>query len=57
MAKIECFDADGKMHMKEPVDARECVASCGFTMTRPEVKAEIAEIEQTEPKTYKTKKG
>jgi hypothetical protein len=32
MAKVECFTPDGKMEMKEPVDAREAVESCGYTM-------------------------
>jgi Zn ribbon nucleic-acid-binding protein len=32
MAKVECYRPDGTMVMKEPVDARECVEHCGFTM-------------------------
>jgi hypothetical protein len=35
MAKVECFTPDGKMEMKEPVDAKECVESCGYTMEAP----------------------
>jgi hypothetical protein len=37
MAKVECFTPDGKMEMKEPVDARECVENCGYTMEPVEV--------------------
>jgi hypothetical protein len=37
MAKVECYTPDGKMEMKEPVDARECVESCGYTMEPVEV--------------------
>jgi hypothetical protein len=35
MAKVECYRPDGTMVMKEPVDARECVETCGFTMEAP----------------------
>ena len=40
MAKVECFTPDGKMEMKEPVDAKECVENCGFTMEAPGSKGE-----------------
>jgi hypothetical protein len=39
MAKVECFAPDGKMEMKEPVDAREAVEFCGYTMEPRGVKA------------------
>jgi Zn ribbon nucleic-acid-binding protein len=32
MAKVKCYAPDGTEVMKEPVDARECVEHCGFTM-------------------------
>lgn len=35
MAKIACYTPDGEKRMKEPVDARECVESLGFTMDDP----------------------
>ena len=40
MAKMACYDPEGKEHMKEPVDARECVEHCGFTTEPLEVKAD-----------------
>ena len=36
MAKVECYTPDGVMEMKEPVDAREAVELCGYTMDKPE---------------------
>jgi len=36
--KVTCYDPEGNERFKEPVDARECVEHCGFTMERPEVK-------------------
>lgn len=41
MAFVTCYDPQGVAHQKEPVDAKECVNQCGFTMTPPEP-AEIA---------------
>ena len=35
MAKVECYTPDGVMEMKEPVDAREAVELCGYTMEAP----------------------
>lgn len=32
MAKIECYTPEGKMEMKEPVDAKEAVEYCGYMM-------------------------
>jgi hypothetical protein len=32
MAKVKCYTPEGKEEMKEPVDAKECVESCGYTM-------------------------
>jgi hypothetical protein len=52
MAKIECFTPDGKMEMKEPVDAKECVESCGYTMEP--VKAEEMPEEKKLDKMNKT---
>lgn len=37
MALVTCYDTDGNPHEKEPVDARECVAQCGYSMTPPKV--------------------
>lgn len=42
MALVTCYDADGNPHEKEPVDARECVAHCGYSMTAPAVAADGA---------------
>jgi hypothetical protein len=36
MALVTCYDPQGVEHQKEPVDARECVKHCGFTMTPPQ---------------------
>lgn len=47
MARVECYTPDGKMEMKEPVDAREAVESCGYTMEPREGKA-ITEIAVSE---------
>jgi len=38
MALVTCFDPEGVEYQKEPVDARECVKHCGFTMTPPQIK-------------------
>ena len=38
MALVTCFDPEGVEYQKEPVDARECVKHCGFTLTPPESK-------------------
>lgn len=35
MALVTCYDPQGVEYQKEPVDARECVKHCGFTMTPP----------------------
>lgn len=35
MALIRVYDNDGKEHMKESVDARECVAVMGWSFTEP----------------------
>ncbi|MFZ3286549.1 MAG: hypothetical protein WA191_06830 [Telluria sp.] len=35
MALVTCYDAEGNPHQKEPVDARECVANCGYSMNPP----------------------
>ena len=43
MAKVECFTPDGVMEMKEPVDARECAESCGYTMEPVEAKKDPEE--------------
>ncbi|CAG0971713.1 hypothetical protein ARNL5_01738 [Anaerolineae bacterium] len=40
MALVAVYDKDGNMKMKEPVDARECVEHCGFTMEPPEGKTD-----------------
>lgn len=41
MAKVECYTPDGVMEMKEPVDAKEAVEFCGYTMEAPE--SEVAD--------------
>lgn len=33
MAKIKVYDKDDVLHLKEPVDARECVDELGWSMT------------------------
>ncbi|OGB23348.1 MAG: hypothetical protein A3I66_01400 [Burkholderiales bacterium RIFCSPLOWO2_02_FULL_57_36] len=35
MALVTCYDPQGVAHQKESVDARECVANCGFSLTLP----------------------
>jgi hypothetical protein len=45
---IKVFDTEGKEHLKESVDARECVAVMGWSLSEPKP-AEEAEPEQ-EPK-------
>ena len=35
MAKVECYTPEGKIELKEPVDAREAVELCGYTMEAP----------------------
>lgn len=59
MALVKCYDPAGNEHIKEPIDARECVEHCGFTMSLPEkveVKEEVKQAEQ-EDKPSKGKKG
>jgi hypothetical protein len=48
MAKVECFTPDGKMEIKEPVDAKECVESCGYTMEMPEMGEIITAVVESE---------
>ena len=48
MAKIECYRPDGKMEMKEPVDAKECVENCGYTMEVPGVVPVCTEVVESE---------
>ena len=43
MAKVECYTPDGVMEMKEPVDAKEAVEFCGYTMEAPETETVIAD--------------
>lgn len=47
MAKVKCYTPEGIEEMKEPVDAREAVESCGYTMEPREGKA-ITEIDVSE---------
>jgi hypothetical protein len=37
MGLVTCYDAQGGEYQKEPVDARECVKHCGFTLTPPQL--------------------
>lgn len=37
---IKCYDLEGNEYLKEPIDARECIEHCGFTLEPPEPKAE-----------------
>lgn len=39
MSKIDCYDKEGTLHLKEPVDARECCDTLGWTMDKPVPKA------------------
>lgn len=48
MALVKCYDPQGNEHQKEPVDAKECVKNCGFTMTPPEAKEEKADPEKSD---------
>jgi hypothetical protein len=43
MAKVKCYAPDGTAVMKEPVDARECVEHCGFTMEPVEAEKVLEE--------------
>jgi hypothetical protein len=36
MAQVKCYDPEGNEHMKEPVDARECIKQCGYTLQPPQ---------------------
>jgi hypothetical protein len=63
MALVTCYDPQGVEHQKEPVDARECVKHCGFTLTPPQVKsasgtaAPEASVAATAPETKAGKSG
>jgi len=51
MAKVSVYDTEGKEHIKEPVDARECVDNLGWTMElkKPaEVTETVAVVEEVE---------
>lgn len=37
---VICYDPNGKAVEKEPIDARECCAHCGFTMEPPDKEME-----------------
>ena len=45
MAKIACYTPEGELRMKEPVDARECVESLGFTMDDPSDASDNKEVD------------
>ncbi len=63
MALVKCYDHEGNEHNKESVDARECIAHCGFTLelaVEPVVAvqpvAPVAPVEATpQPKSVKAK--
>ena len=44
MGKVACYTPEGEMKMKEPVDARECVAQCGFTMEAPGIDEPLIKV-------------
>jgi len=46
MAKVECYTPDGVMEMKEPVDAKEAVEFCGYTMESPELVVEAKSVDK-----------
>jgi hypothetical protein len=48
MAKVKCYSPLGVEEMKEPVDAREAVESCGYTMEPVEPSDPIDEVIQEE---------
>ncbi len=45
---IACYDPEGNEHLREFVDARECVLHCGYTFERPAIVAEAIEEEEEE---------
>ena len=47
MASITVYDLDGNAHIKEPVDAKECVAVLGWTF-EPKAKSVPIVDEQKE---------
>jgi Zn ribbon nucleic-acid-binding protein len=53
MALVTCYDPQGVAHEKEPVDARECVAQCGYSMSAPQA-VTVAE-DAPEKRTYPRK--
>jgi hypothetical protein len=53
MALVTCYDPQGVAHEKEPVDAKECVQHCGFTMA-PALPVP-AEPDAPKPRTRKSK--
>ena len=57
---IACYDPEGKEHVMEFVDARECVQHCGYTFERPAIVAEVveeAEEEEEKKKPLQPKRG
>lgn len=48
MAKIECYTPEGKLEMKEPVDAKEAVEHCGYTMEAPSIEKSVVDTEATQ---------
>jgi hypothetical protein len=57
MALVTCYDPQGVAHEKEPVDAKECVAHCGFTMAPAMPVAMPAEPDAPKPRARKSKAG
>ncbi len=49
MAFITCYDPQGVAYQKEPVDAKECVEHCGFSMSKP------GPVQDPEPEPTQTK--
>ena len=53
MAKVKCYAPDGTEHIKETVDARECVEILGYTMCQKEIPESVEVVEKKEKKVRK----
>ena len=45
---VKCYDPEGNEYLKEPIDARECIEHCRFTLEPPEPKAKDIEMQDVE---------
>lgn len=57
MSFVTVYDKEGTPHLKQPVDARECVEILGFSYEKPSVETSQSENAVVEKRVKKTKQS